>query len=96
MSDHHDCIVCPCPRPRSTHCPCLHRARVERAVEAGDGGTVIEAPAVVERQTWERRIPDTDRTELAIHLEVDAEGRVRLHEAVLARVLVEAGWERTA
>ena len=48
-----------------------------------------------ERQTWElRRL--ADHTDLALHLEVDAEGRVRIHEAVLARVLTEAGWERTA
>ena len=52
-------------------------------------------PAQVERQTWElRRL--ADHTDLALHFEVDSEGRVRLHEAVLARLLHEAGWERTA
>lgn len=44
-----------------------------------------------ERQTWEFRRIGTD---LALHFEVDSEGRVRIHEAVLARVLHEAGWER--
>jgi len=29
-------------------------------------------------------------------VEVDADGRARVHEAVLAQLLVDAGWERTA
>lgn len=36
------------------------------------------------------------RAAAALHLEVDDEGRVRVHEAVLAQLLVDAGWERTA
>ncbi|CAI9417276.1 hypothetical protein [Nocardioides sp. T2.26MG-1] len=52
------------------------------------------APA--ERQTWERRVAGTDIAEVRIHLDVDHEGRVRIHEALAARLLHEAGWERTA
>lgn len=51
---------------------------------------------MAERQVWEKRLGGTDVVEKRLHLEVDAEGRVRLHEALAARLLHEAGWERTA
>lgn len=47
-------------------------------------------------QVWERRIGGTDIAETRLHLEVDPEGRIRVHEAVLVQLLVDAGWERTA
>lgn len=53
-------------------------------------------PAVVERQTWERRVAGTDIAEVRIHLDVDHEGRVRVHESVIGQLLLDAGWERTA
>lgn len=66
--------------------------------EACKAGVVaaVRAQRPVERQTWERRLGGTDVAEVRIHLEVDTEGRVRLHEALAARLLHEAGWERTA
>lgn len=54
------------------------------------------ASTIAELQTWERRLGGTDIAEVRIHLEVDDQGRVRLHEALAARLLHEAGWERTA
>jgi len=49
-----------------------------------------------ERQTWEKRLGDTDVAEKRMHLEVDDQGRVRIHEALVVQLLVDAGWERTA
>lgn len=53
-----------------------------------------------ERQTWTRPAVlgtvGQVRAETQLHLEVDSEGRARVHEAVLAQLLVDAGWERTA
>lgn len=87
MSDQSSCSL----PEGSTH------PHVERCYQAGrrDMATELTAP-VVERQTWERRLGGTDIAEVRIHLEVDAEGRVRIHEALAARLLHEAGWERTA
>lgn len=100
MSDHHDCTVCPCPRPRGTHCPCLHRKRFLDAVAAGDGGQVLAEPAASEHQTWVRPlrppVPGDVVAAVELHLEIDAAGRAYVHEAVLAQLFREAGWERTA
>ncbi|NUS54717.1 MAG: hypothetical protein HOV66_07625 [Streptomycetaceae bacterium] len=49
-----------------------------------------------ERQVWERRLADTDIAESRLHLQVDDQGRAYVHEAVLVRLLVDAGRERTA
>ncbi|WP_435744940.1 hypothetical protein [Nocardioides sp. SYSU DS0663] len=49
---------------------------------------------LMDRRTWEQRVPGTDVPTQQIHLEVDAEGRVRLHEALVCRLLNDAGWER--
>lgn len=49
-----------------------------------------------ERQTWERLVPGSDVAEQRIHLEVDDQGHARVHEALLAQMLVDAGWERTS
>lgn len=54
------------------------------------------APDSAERQTWERHIPGTDVPELRIVFDIEPDGRVRLHEAVVAQLLDAAGWERTA
>ena len=69
-------------------CPTLADRVTERTVERDAGGA--------ERQVWERRIPGTDVPLTRVHLEVDGEGRVRLHEALVAQLLHDAGWERTA
>lgn len=47
------------------------------------------------RQVWERHLAGTDVAEQRIHLEVDDQGRVFVHEALLAQLLVDAGWERS-
>lgn len=48
----------------------------------------------VEAQLWEQRITGTDVATQRLHLVVDEHGRVTVHEAVLGRLLLEAGWER--
>ena len=49
-----------------------------------------------EQQVWERRVSGTDVPEVRLHLAVDHEGRVRLHEAMVVQLLVDAGWERAS
>lgn len=51
---------------------------------------------VSEHQVWERRLPGTPITEQTLFLAIDAEGRARVHEAILVTLLRDAGWERTA
>lgn len=65
--------------------------------EACKAGVVaaVRADRPVEWQTWERRLGGTDVAEKRLHLEVDDQGRVRLHEAIVAQLLHDAGWERT-
>ena len=82
----------------TTHAGCpaaLHLAdclgsKLREAVDAA------QRPLGLDRQTWEKRLGGTDVAEKRLHLEVDPEGRVRVHEAVLAQLLHDAGWERTA
>lgn len=55
----------------------------------------------VEQQTWERPVvpgtdPRVDPVAARLLLDIDHEGRARVHEAVLAQLLHDAGWERTA
>lgn len=75
-----------------------HRGR-HRAEVTAIGGIVTvvtwgeETP--VEQQTWERLMPGTDAAELRVLLEVDGQGRAYVHEALLGRLLLDAGWERT-
>ena len=54
-----------------------------------------EVGAPVEQQTWERPLTGTDAAELRMLLEVDGQGRAYVHEALLGRLLLDAGWERT-
>lgn len=49
-----------------------------------------------DRQTWERRIGGTDLAEMRVHLDVGLDGRALVPEPVLAQLLSDAGWERTA
>lgn len=46
-------------------------------------------------QAWERRLAGTPVTDMALHLLIDDQGRAYVHEAVLAQLLTDAGWERT-
>jgi hypothetical protein len=52
----------------------------------------LEPPA--EPQVWEQKVPGSDLAAQRLHLQVDDEGRVRLHEAVVEQLLLDAGWER--
>lgn len=47
-------------------------------------------------QTWERRLGSTAVAATRMHLDVDDQGRVHVHEALLAQLLLDAGWERTS
>lgn len=48
-------------------------------------------------QRWERRVPATDVAVEALTVAVgDGDGTARIRESVLAQLLSEAGWERTA
>lgn len=51
-------------------------------------------PTVAEHQVWEQRVAGSDVVTTRLHLEVDETGRARVHEAVLAQLLDDAGWER--
>ncbi len=64
--------------------------------------TAHQAPAPeTERQVWEKPVvpgtdPRVDPVAARLLLDIDHEGRARVHEAVLAQLLLDAGWERTA
>lgn len=48
-------------------------------------------------QIWADPAPgDTGLHLRRLHLEVDDTGHVRIHEALAAQLLTDAGWERTA
>lgn len=47
-----------------------------------------------ELQVWEKRLSGTDVAEQRMHLAVNDEGRVSVHEALLVQLLDAAGWER--
>ncbi|WKN47133.1 hypothetical protein [Nocardioides sp. Arc9.136] len=47
-----------------------------------------------DQHTWERRVPGTDVPLTRVHLAFDETGRALVHEAVLAQLLADAGWER--
>lgn len=47
-----------------------------------------------EVQIWEKRITGTDVAERRLHLAVNDQGRVTVHEVVLVQLLDAAGWER--
>lgn len=49
---------------------------------------------IEETQVWEKRLEGTDIAERRMHLDVDHEARVWIHERLLAQLLVAAGWER--
>ncbi|NYD43951.1 hypothetical protein [Nocardioides panaciterrulae] len=49
---------------------------------------------MAEHQVWEQRIPGTDVPTTRLHIDIDDQGRARVHEAVLAQLLLDAGWER--
>lgn len=79
-------------------CPSTHRA-VPREPTFADAPPVD--PPVEPVQVWERPVvpgtdPRRDPVAARLHLEVDDEGPVRVHEAVLAQLLSDAGWERIA
>ena len=46
------------------------------------------------RQVWEKRLSGTDVAEQRMHLDVDDESRIRIHEVLLVQLLDAAGWER--
>lgn len=51
-----------------------------------------------ELQTWERRVPGTDAVERAL-VDVQVRGTVavvEVEESLMAQLLTDAGWERTA
>lgn len=51
-----------------------------------------------EIQTWERKVPGTDATERAL-VDVQVRGAiavVEVEESLMAQLLTDAGWERTA
>lgn len=50
----------------------------------------------LEHQIWEQRVPGTDIATTRVHLHVDDHGRVTMHEAIAAQLLVDAGWERAS
>lgn len=50
---------------------------------------------MAERQVWEQHVPGTDIPTQRLHLDVDDQGRTAVHEAVMAQLLADAGWERT-
>ncbi|WP_193613144.1 hypothetical protein [Nocardioides lijunqiniae] len=81
--------------PSASHlrdCPWWTDPHHEVPVEVG---TEHESNAS-EAQVWERRVPGTDVAEVRVHLAVDDQGRVELHEAVVAQLLADAGWERAS
>lgn len=58
------------------------------------------APVEEPEQSWRRPLPTYPapgprRPEVQLHLVYDDTGRALVHEAVLAQLLVDAGWERT-
>lgn len=68
----------------------------DRAADAILGLVETDRQLRGDQQTWERRLGGTDVAEVRIHLEVDERGRAHVHGALLAQLLVDAGWERTA
>lgn len=52
-----------------------------------------------DQQTWARPVPvnapGAGQPAVVLHLVYDDTGRALVHEAVLAQLLVDAGWERT-
>lgn len=56
----------------------------------------VRAGRPAEVQVWEQRVPGSDLAAQRLHLEVDDEGRARVHESVLAQLLSDAGWERAS
>ena len=70
------------------------RGDVVAAEHTTPTGLRSRPPESAERQRW-RRV-DTAGVKRGLVVEVDADGRARVHEAVLAQLLVDAGWERTA
>lgn len=70
-----------------THMLCCPSVKRRREAE-------LEPPA--EPQVWEQKVPGSDLAAQRLHLVVDDEGRVRLHEAVVAQLLHDAGWERAS
>ncbi|MDN4173937.1 hypothetical protein QWY28_13330 [Nocardioides sp. SOB77] len=57
-------------------------------------GLLTSPGSTPEQQVWERRIPGTDVPLTRVHLAIGPDGRALVHEAVLAQLLTDAGWER--
>lgn len=53
-----------------------------------------ERIAPTAEQTWELRVAGTDVALQRMVLDVGHDGRVTVHEALLAQLLTEGGWER--
>jgi hypothetical protein len=83
------------------HPRCRYAARDEYGEWVDLGWGTPERPRPpVEHQTWERPhrppAPGDRVASIRVHLDVDARGRASVHEAVLAQLFHDAGWERTA
>lgn len=85
--------------PGSPACPyCQERGRhLASCRHAGNDSLPVVGP---QSQLWtrpeKRPAPGVRRPEMRLHLVVDDTGRALVHEAVLAQLLTDAGWERTA
>lgn len=78
--------------------------RIANAQYVGDWlrarADAIDAAQPRDHQVWERPVvpgtdPRVDPVAARLILEIDAQGRAHVHEAVLAQLLTDAGWERT-
>lgn len=92
MSDSHDCKVCPCSTPGTTHCPCLHAGRAAR----GCGWVECDRADPHEHPEEFRWVNPGDPTAGEVRVLVDGKGQVTISEAALAQLLVDAGWERAS
>lgn len=68
----------------------------DAAEQSSRSGSTSRSHPEAEPQVWEQKVPGSDLALTRLHLQVDDEGRVRLHEAVVAQLLHDAGWERAS
>lgn len=88
------------PEPRNCGLPDgAYHFHVERCWQAGHDAAVTAMATPTDVQSWARPVPaDTPgagEAAVVLHLAFDGTGRALVHEAVLAQLLVDAGWERT-
>lgn len=74
----------------------VYHFHVDRCWQAGhDTALTVTDP----EQSWARPVPadapGAGEAAVVLHLTYDATGRALVHEALLAQLLVDAGWERT-